>query len=368
VPAIFRDFNSSNAATKPHPDFQVSCGMLTTGVVEDTLNADGKPVLKDGSQACIKSADTFAQWYTDNDMNATIVGGLTLYDNGMGGFVNRWGKNGEQFAGVKMYTNTMYGGNAGMGCGMCTPSKTGMCLDPCTPWNSTTQTCCSDVSQMMYDGNPLFFPIDDAPNILPDMRYRAKIPEQYGYVGWPWEDSVFPNAPMHNFGFTTEVVYWFKYDDKSSAVLDFLGDDDVWVFVNRKLAVDLGAPHVPEMGSVTIDKTTAAKFGLTAGKVYEIRAFHAERKTEGSSFKLTLSGFSTASSDCEPICGDGIVSAGEECDDGKNLGGYEQCAPGCVLGPHCGDGIVQKPEEDCDDGNRMDGDGCGSSCRNLMVD
>ena len=43
VPAIFRDFNES------HPDFQVGCGTLTPGVVQDTLNADGKPVLKDGS-------------------------------------------------------------------------------------------------------------------------------------------------------------------------------------------------------------------------------------------------------------------------------------------------------------------------------
>ena len=125
---------------------------------------------------------------------------------------------------------------------------------------------------------------------------------------------------------------------------------------------------MPENGSVTIDASSAAAFGLHAGSVYEIRVFHAERKTEGSSFKLTLSGFDTAPSDCVPTCGDGIVTAGEECDDGKNDGGYEECAKGCVLGPSCGDGIVQEDEEDCDDGNRKDGDGCGSSCRNLMVD
>ena len=69
---------------------------------------------------------------------------------------------------------------------------------------------------------------------------------------------------------------------------------------------------------------------------------------------------------CRPICGDGIVTLGEECDDGVNDGGYDQCAPGCVLGPRCGDGILQ-PGEDCDDGNRVDGDGCGSACRNIMV-
>ena len=123
---------------------------------------------------------------------------------------------------------------------------------------------------------------------------------------------------------------------------------------------------MPTNGSVTIDATSAGRFGLKTDSVYELRVFHAERKVEGSSFRLTLSGFNTRRSECTPLCGDGIVTAGEECDDGVNAGGYEQCAPGCVLGPRCGDGIKQEME-DCDDGNRRDGDGCGSSCRNLVL-
>ena len=89
-------------------------------------------------------------------------------------------------------------------------------------------------------------------------------------------------------------------------------------------------------------------------------------KQKGSSFKLTLAGFNTAASDCTPICGDGIVAAGEQCDDGVNDGGYGECGPGCVLGAYCGDGIVQ-PGEDCDDGNLFDGDSCPASCRILVV-
>ena len=34
-------------------------------------------------------------------------------------------------------------------------------------------------------------------------------------------------------------------------------------------------------------------------------------------------------------CGDGKITAGEECDDGvaKNKGGYNECRPDCTLGP-----------------------------------
>lgn len=360
VGALYHDFDDS------HPDFEVGCGELKTGVVADRLDDDGLPVLASGDGACITSKDTFRQWYRANTKNASIPGQLTLYEDGQGGFVNRYGAAGEKWLGPINYTNVVWGGAAGSGCDQCTPSAQGKCFDPCTPWNNMDSACCGESSQQSYDGNPLFFPIDDAPGALPEMHYRAKIPEQYGYNGWPWEDSVIPDAKLHNFHFTTEVVTWFRFDPNASATLEFLGDDDVWVFVNRKLAVDLGGPHVPTAGSVALDASSAARFDLKEGKVYEMRVFHAERKREGSSFKLTLNGFNMQPSECTPICGDGIVTAGEECDDGVNDGGYEECAPGCVLGPSCGDGIVQEGEQ-CDDGNRLDGDGCGSSCRNIVL-
>ena len=58
------------------------------------------------------------------------------------------------------------------------------------------------------------------------------------------------------------------------------------------------------------------------------------------------------------------ISAG--LDDSDNDGGYGECEPGCKAGARCGDGITQMGE-DCDDGNRKDGDGCGSACREVVI-
>ncbi|MEI9940633.1 MAG: fibro-slime domain-containing protein [Pseudomonadota bacterium] len=87
-----------------------------------------------------------------------------------------------------------------------------------------------------------------------------------------------PGAKPHDFSFTTHVQYWFQYHADKAATLAFTGDDDVWVFINNTLAVDLGGLHVPLDGSVTINATTAATFGLKDGGVYKISVFHAERK------------------------------------------------------------------------------------------
>lgn len=60
-----------------------------------------------------------------------------------------------------------------------------------------------------------------------------------------------------------------------------------------------------------------------------------------------------------PVCGDGIVDLGEDCDDG-NTNNNDSCRNDCTA-PVCGDGVLDSGE-DCDDGNTTDGDGCSATC------
>ncbi|MBS2013967.1 MAG: DUF4215 domain-containing protein [Deltaproteobacteria bacterium] len=185
---------------------------------------------------------------------------------------------------------------------------------------------------------------------------------------FPLDGKGFGNTPgqAHNFHFTSEVRGVFTY--KGGEVLEFRGDDDVFVYINGKLAVDIGGVHGAEAGSVTLDNATATSLGLTVNGMYEFAVFQAERHTSESNYKLTLRGFVKAKTSCTPICGDGIKTKNEACDDGKNVGGYGKCAPGCVLGPRCGDGVLQADQgEQCDDGNLVENDGCSSTCKVVAV-
>ncbi len=66
---------------------------------------------------------------------------------------------------------------------------------------------------------------------------------------------------------------------------------------------------------------------------------------------------------CPPMCGNTVVEAGEECDDGNVTPG-DGCDEFCLdeTGTTCGDGTPEGDEE-CDDGNTVDDDGCDGLCR-----
>jgi fibro-slime domain-containing protein len=91
----------------------------------------------------------------------------------------------------------------------------------------------------------------------------------------------------HNFSFTVEFHTQFLFNGWE--VFDFSGDDDVWVFLNNRLAVDLGGIHSMEPARLDFvaHPELATQFGLVPGNSYNFDFFYCERHTTASDFMLT---------------------------------------------------------------------------------
>jgi fibro-slime domain-containing protein len=90
---------------------------------------------------------------------------------------------------------------------------------------------------------------------------------------------------QRNYSFTTEIHTTLRYN--GGEVFTFKGDDDVWVFINGKLAVDLGGLHTNITGAVDLD-ANADKLGIQKGTVYPLDLFHAERHSQSSDFHIDM--------------------------------------------------------------------------------
>jgi len=247
---VVRDFKMATA-TSGNPDFQVPTPgrAAETGIVADTLGDDGKPVYNNPPAGGTTSTkENFDQWYRDVDgVNIPFVVGLHFVANPSAG-------NGVVTFAASLGTATTT-----------TPGGPGRNRDAGAPTTPAT-------------GGSSYFPVDD--------------------LGWK-DSAAGSDGKQHNFAFTTEIHTTFIYNGGEK--FTFQGDDDVWVYINKKLAIDLGGIHEQLQATVDLD-AQAATLGITKGQSYDLSVFNAERHTTQSNFRIDTTLVFT---DCGKI--DGVI-------------------------------------------------------------
>ena len=134
----------------------------------------------------------------------------------------------------------------------------------CVSQHTVTLSAEVDANDVLSYSNNAYFPLDALTN--------SSI----------WDNA---GAPNHNFFFTSELYLQLIYDPTKENKFKFTGDDDVWVFINGQLVMDLGGIHAATTGEFDLDNL-AAGLGISAYEKYDFTMFHAERHHTESNMSI----------------------------------------------------------------------------------
>lgn len=156
--------------------------------------------------------------------------------------------------------------------------------------NQYTNATCRDIELTMSD-NGMWKAQKDKNDggglfLLDDFEFL----DDAGTIPNPFYDRLNDRSnKRHNFGFTMKIQATFEY--VPGQYFEFFGDDDVWVFINNRLVVDIGGQHGQASGAVNLDTIgqNDVTQKLIPGQTYPFHIFYAERHQYESNFKMETS-------------------------------------------------------------------------------
>jgi len=101
---------------------------------------------------------------------------------------------------------------------------------------------------------------------------------------FPINGELFGNSPNNdrNFHFSFELDTTFVYQQGQGQVFTFTGDDDVWVFIDGKLVIDIGGVHGATSQTIELDRLN----WLQNNHEYSLKFYFVERHRTQSNFRI----------------------------------------------------------------------------------